>query len=67
MPYRCSHFYFDINFGDRRGYALFFSFDYNLLLKFDIKVKVSTWIAHKIKKKQLSFNHCDKNALSNMI
>ena len=31
MPYACSHFYFDINFVDR----------------FDIKVKVTTWIGHK--------------------
>ena len=37
MPYPCSHFYFDINFNiryyiqKRRGQALLFSFEYNLL------------------------------------
>ena len=37
MPYPCSHFYFDIKFGDRLyskenrpGQALLFSFEYNL-------------------------------------
>ena len=34
MPYPCSHFYFDTNFGDR----------------FDIKVKVTTWIGHHFTK-----------------
>ena len=37
LPYPCSHFYFDINFG----------------AKFDIKVKVTTWIGHVFTKKKL--------------
>ena len=39
MPYPCSHFYFDINFGDRL---------YSKEKRPDIKVKVTTWIGHKV-------------------
>ena len=52
MPYPCSHFYFDINFGDRLyskekrpGSPILFWI--SSVAKFDIKVKVTTWIGHK--------------------
>ena len=51
MPYPCSHFYFDIKFGDRlyskekrRAWPVLFWIKY--VAKFDIKVKVTTWIGH---------------------
>ena len=53
LPYPCSHFYFDINFGDRLyskenrpGSPL--PFWIKSVAKFDIKVKVTTWIGHMI-------------------
>ena len=55
MPYPCSHFYFDIKFGDRLyskenrlGCPRLFSIQ--SVAKFDIKVKVTTWIGHKANK-----------------
>ena len=52
MLYPCSHFYFDIKFGDRfyskenrPGSPLLFWI--KSVAKFDIKVKVTTWIGHK--------------------
>ena len=44
MPYPCSHFYFDIKFGNR-----LYSKEKSLasVTKIDIKVKVTTWIGHK--------------------
>ena len=52
MPYPCSHFYFDIKFGDRLyskekrpgSPLLFWIWS---VAKFDIKVKVTTWIWHE--------------------
>ena len=51
MPYPCSHFYFDIKFGDRLyskenrlGSPLLFWIQ--SVAKFVIKVKVTTWIGH---------------------
>ena len=51
LPYPCSHFYFDINFGDRLylkekrpGSPLLFWIKY--VAKFDIKAKVTIWIGH---------------------
>ena len=51
LPYPCSHFYFDINFGDilylkekRPGSPLLIWIQ--SVAKFDIKVKVTTWIGH---------------------
>ena len=41
MPYPCSHFYFDINFGDRL-------YSKEKRPGFDIKVKLTTWIGHNI-------------------
>ena len=34
----------------RRGQTLLFSFEYNLLPKFDIQVKVTKWIGHQSSK-----------------
>ena len=52
MPYPCSHFYFDIKFGDRlyskekrRTWPLLFWI--KSVAKIDIKVKVTTWIGHE--------------------
>ena len=52
MPYSCSHFYFDINFGNRLyskekrpGSPLLFWIQSDT--KFDIKVKVTTWTRQK--------------------
>ena len=49
MPYPCSHFYFDIKFGNRLyskekkpSSSLLFSIQF--VTKIDIKVKVTTWI-----------------------
>ena len=55
MPYPCSHFYFDIRFGNRlysnkkkRAWPVF---PIQSVAKFDIKVKVTTWIGHYYLKK----------------
>ena len=55
MPYSCSQFYVDINFGDRLyskekrpGSPLLFWI--KSVAKFDIKVKVTTWIGHETDK-----------------
>ena len=58
MPYPCSHFYFDIKFGDRlyskeerRAWPLLFWI--KSVAKFDVKVKVTTWIGHQIRNSRL--------------
>ena len=53
MPYPCSHFYIDINFGDRlyakeKKSGSPFLFCIYSVTKFDINVKVTTWIGHKV-------------------
>ena len=55
MPYPCSHFYFDINFGDRlyskeKSKAWPLLFWIKSVAKIDIKVKVTTWIGHQDEK-----------------
>ena len=52
LPYPCSHFCFDIKFGDRlyskeKRKALPVFFWIKSVAKFDIKVKVTTWIGQK--------------------
>ena len=49
MPYPCSNFYFDINFGDRlyskeKRLVSPLLFCIKSVAKFDINVKVTTWI-----------------------
>ena len=65
MPYPCSHFYFDIKFGDRSyskekrpGSPLLFRIQ--SVAKYDITVKLKTWMRHSIQNQVTSALHMSR-------